>query len=173
MFWLALHGYVGAELAIGAKQARKVRIHDDVIKSFGGVPLRTLIMFFIFTVMVAGWSKFFFIFYLALILILFLFCSHSRKNILNIANIQTNRSCLDLSYVRVHVGYFVYGQASGQFFHLKYPKCFIPVHDIVKLNNGICDGGDLNTIACGFDDGDCVTFNMGYPNCKIEGKFKV
>ena len=88
MFWLALHGYVGAELAIGAKQARKVRIHDDVIKSFGGVPLRTLIMFFIFTVMVAGWSKFFFIFYLALILILFLFCSHSRKNILNIAIIQ-------------------------------------------------------------------------------------
>ena len=71
MFWLALHGYVGAELAIGAKQARKVRIHDDVIKSFGGVPLRTLIMFFIFTVMVAGWSKFVLSFILPLYLSFF------------------------------------------------------------------------------------------------------
>jgi hypothetical protein len=38
--------------------------------------------------------------------------------------------------------------------------------EILKLNNGVCDGGRLNTIACGFDDGDCITFNLGK---KIQG----
>lgn len=58
-------------------------------------------------------------------------------------------------------GYFAYGQVSGKFFALKYPKCHISDKEILKLNNGICDGGQLNTIACGFDDGDCITFNLG------------
>ena len=58
-------------------------------------------------------------------------------------------------------GYFAYGQVSGKFFSLKYPKCYIEDYEVQKLNNGVCDGGRLNTIACGFDDGDCITFNLG------------
>jgi hypothetical protein len=47
------------------------------------------------------------------------------------------------------------------FFYLKYPKCIIDANEMLKMNNGICDGGSLNTVPCGFDDGDCITFNLG------------
>jgi len=125
MFWLALHGYVGTELATSAKQAIKIKIHDNMTKAYGGVPLRTIILLVICMAMIGCW------------------------------------------------GFFVYGQVSGKFFALKYPKCNIRDDDILKLNNGVCDGGYLNTIACGFDDGDCITFNLGYPNCKIDEPIKI
>jgi len=57
MFWLALHGYVGVELAASAKQAKKIRIHDDVIKAYGGVPLRTLVLLAVCGLMVGGWGE--------------------------------------------------------------------------------------------------------------------
>jgi len=57
MFWLALHGYVGVELAAGAKQAKKIRIHDDVAKAYGGVPLRTIILLGVCLTMVGSWGK--------------------------------------------------------------------------------------------------------------------
>ena len=56
----------------------------------------------------------------------------------------------------------IFGQVSGKFFYMKNPKCLIAKSDIMKLNNGICEGGILNTWFCGFDDGDCITFNLGY-----------
>ena len=59
MFWLALHGYVGVDLCIGAKQAKKIRVHDAVAKAYGGIPLRTLILFGIYLAMAGGWGKFF------------------------------------------------------------------------------------------------------------------
>lgn len=125
MFWLALHGYVGNDLAKGAKQAIKIKIHDNITKAYWGVPLRTLILLGICLAMIGSW------------------------------------------------GYFAYGQVSGKFFALKYPKCHISDKEILKLNDGICDGGQLNTIACGFDDGDCITFNLAYPNCKIDEPTKI
>jgi hypothetical protein len=94
----------------------------------------------------------------------------------------------------------VYGQLSGSFFYKKYPYCPISAQDIIKTSDGVCDGGVLNTIGmsfdfrsfcrlffikcpslslrlssfliseCGFDDGDCISFNFGYPNCFAAGK---
>ena len=55
MFWLALHGYAGSDLMQGAKNAKKVRIKDDVVKSFCGVPIRTMILFILFGFMFSGW----------------------------------------------------------------------------------------------------------------------
>ena len=57
MFWLALHGYVGTELATSAKQAIKIKIHDNITKSYGGVPLRTIILMVICMAMIGCWGK--------------------------------------------------------------------------------------------------------------------
>lgn len=56
MFWLALHGYAGVALMEGAKKAQKVRIKDDVMKSFCGIPLRTMVLVIVFFSMLACWS---------------------------------------------------------------------------------------------------------------------
>lgn len=58
MFWLALHGYVGTELATSAKQALKIKIHDNITKSYGGVPLRTIILLAICLAMIGSWGKY-------------------------------------------------------------------------------------------------------------------
>ena len=55
MFWMALHGYAGIELMEGAKKAQKVRIKDDVVKSYCGIPLRTMVLVGLFFVMFSGW----------------------------------------------------------------------------------------------------------------------
>ena len=125
MFWLALHGYVGVDLASGAKQARKIQIHDDFIKAYGGIPLRTLILFLVFLSMGGGWGE---------------FC-HSLSH-----------ACIFHSLLTMNtfsfLGYFVHGQISGKFFHLKYPKCNgdISPGQVRKLGDGHCDGGFYNTI---------------------------
>jgi hypothetical protein len=118
MFWLALHGYAGIRLMNGAKRVQKIRIKDDVIKSYCGIPLRTLVLVFLFFFMFSGWL------------------------------------------------YIVQGQESGDFFYMKYPHCDISEAQIKKMGDGICDGGQLNTIGCNFDDNDCLAFNIAYP-----GKF--
>jgi hypothetical protein len=37
------------------------------------------------------------------------------------------------------------------------------------IGDGICHGGDYNTVECGFDGGDYEDFNNKYPNCNVEG----
>jgi hypothetical protein len=53
--------------------------------------------------------------------------------------------------------YFLVGQISGKFFFMTYPYCRIPMSSIQLMNDGFCDGGILNTIDCGFEDGDCIS----------------
>ena len=36
------------------------------------------------------------------------------------------------------------------------------------IDNGICNGGVYMTDACSYDGGDCVAFNLNYPDCPIE-----
>jgi hypothetical protein len=62
------------------------------------------------------------------------------------------------------------GQDSGSYFRAKYPNCNIDVHDIKMAGDGTCDGF-LNVITCDFDMGDCVNFNLGYPDCKVPQPF--
>jgi hypothetical protein len=58
MFWLALHGYIGTDLCLGAKQATKIRLHDEGgVKDYFGVPVRSLILFGIFLLMAGGWGE--------------------------------------------------------------------------------------------------------------------
>lgn len=47
-----------------------------------------------------------------------------------------------------------------------YPGCNVESPDFI--GDGSCDGGDYNTVECGFDGGDCVTFNAQYPECKVD-----
>eukprot|EP00979_Chaetoceros_neogracilis_P006004 scaffold1174_cov281-Chaetoceros_neogracile.AAC.35 len=47
-----------------------------------------------------------------------------------------------------------------------YPNCryaYFPS----RIGDGICHGGDYNTVECGFDGGDCEEFNAKYPNCNV------
>lgn len=119
MFWLALHGYAGGDLMQGAMNSKKVRIKDDVVKSFCGIPIRTMILFILFCFMFSGWV------------------------------------------------FIVVGQANGSFFSMKFSQCNINEVKIPSMGNGICDGGEQNTIGCNFDDGDCLAFNIAYPGCRV------
>ncbi len=119
-------------MAHGAKQARKIRIHDKEIKTICGIPLRTIILMFIFLVMGGGWGKFkmhvpfayrpFFPFFKHEYSL-----KHSSKSL---------------------QGFIVHGQVSGDFFEMKYPHCHIPEeshYSYVDMGNKKCDG-ILNTI---------------------------
>lgn len=64
------------------------------------------------------------------------------------------------------VGFFKIQQITGEYFWAKYPYCDISLDEIPKIGNGYCDGGQFNSIACAFDGGDCIDFNLEYPNCK-------
>lgn len=67
----------------------------------------------------------------------------------------------------------VYGQVSGIYFKYKFEDCNIPTNMIAKLGNDVCDGGVINSIECGFDGGDCVDFNLAWPDCYVPDAFKV
>ena len=56
-------------------------------------------------------------------------------------------------------------QASGGAFSRAYPNCPIDANEIKKIGDGKCDGGLLNTFGCGFDGGDCTSFNLALPHC--------
>eukprot|EP00979_Chaetoceros_neogracilis_P004274 scaffold752_cov196-Chaetoceros_neogracile.AAC.9 len=64
----------------------------------------------------------------------------------------------------------VYGQASGKYFARKYPDCIVEDESIaiLKMMNGVCDGGELNTLGCDFDGGDCINHNLAFPGCDVE-----
>lgn len=62
---------------------------------------------------------------------------------------------------------FAYRQHIGVYFTQKYPKCFLTREQINAMGNEVCDGGIQNSIECGFDDGDCIEFNIGYPGCFV------
>jgi hypothetical protein len=64
----------------------------------------------------------------------------------------------------------VYGQASGKYFARKYPNCIVEDESIAisKMMNGVCDGGELNTLGCDFDGGDCINHNLAFPGCDVE-----
>mmetsp|Transcript_27112 Transcript_27112/g.41523 ORF Transcript_27112/g.41523 Transcript_27112/m.41523 type:complete len:899 (+) Transcript_27112:114-2810(+) len=67
----------------------------------------------------------------------------------------------------------VAGQVSGTYFKYKFEDCNIPTNMVANLGNDECDGGVLNSIECGFDGGDCVDFNLAWPDCYVPDAFKV
>ena len=71
------------------------------------------------------------------------------------------------------VGLFIVGQQNGDFFRGMYPYCKIAKEDIALFGNGVCNGGILNSIACDFDGGDCVNYNLAYPNCGAAAPWKI
>jgi hypothetical protein len=56
-FWLALHGYLGKDLAYGAKQARKIKVHEVYITTCLGIPLRSVVLLILFVSMAGGWGR--------------------------------------------------------------------------------------------------------------------
>ena len=66
------------------------------------------------------------------------------------------------------------GQINGDFFKKKYPNCAIrDKSEIASMGDGKCNGGLPNTFQCGFDDGDCLEFNIAFPNCKAINAYQV
>ena len=76
------------------------------------------------------------------------------------------------------ITWIAYLQDSGYFFNQKHPDCIQVYYeediDFMKLpevfnyvGDGRCDG-KFNTKECGWDGGDCESFNQLYPKCKVE-----
>jgi hypothetical protein len=70
-------------------------------------------------------------------------------------------------------GYFIQGQVSGKFFAEKHPSCSNEKEDddyvyaaIINFGDGRCDSF-FNSVACRFDGGDCINFNLAYPSCDV------
>ena len=71
------------------------------------------------------------------------------------------------------VGFFIFGQQNGSFFYQTYPYCKISKEQIAQFGDDRCDGGILNSIACDFDGGDCVNYNLAYPTCGAAAPWKI
>ena len=63
--------------------------------------------------------------------------------------------------------YIVHERVSGRCVRQRYPICARNVVDISKLVDGPCNS-EFDKIECGFDNGDCVTYNSMYPFCEVE-----
>ena len=63
-------------------------------------------------------------------------------------------------------GFVYYKQMSGQYFDGKFVGCGGNYDLVEKFGDGICYGGPLNNLDCGFEYGDCVNFNLAFPLCK-------
>jgi hypothetical protein len=74
------------------------------------------------------------------------------------------------SIMIIALSHVAYEQVSGNYFALRYPNCIVGDESIAisKMMNGICDGGELNTLGCDFDGGDCINHNLAYPGCDVE-----
>jgi len=62
--------------------------------------------------------------------------------------------------------YVIVIQTSGTRFSQVYPHCHLQYSEILQVGNGRCDGFS-NKFECGFDDGDCINFNVAYPSCEV------
>jgi hypothetical protein len=71
------------------------------------------------------------------------------------------------------VGLVVIGQVNGTHFEQKYPNCKVRIEQINNITDGKCNGGLQNTFQCGFDGGDCLDFNMAFPNCMTLNAYEV
>jgi hypothetical protein len=71
------------------------------------------------------------------------------------------------------VGLVVVGQQNGAHFEQKYPNCNVRFDQIQNITDGNCNGGLPNTFQCGFDGGDCIDFNIAFPNCKALNAYEV
>lgn len=60
--------------------------------------------------------------------------------------------------------YFVHGQRSGKFLKIRYPDCQVKNHSLIK-DTKCHNFGDYNTKECGYDGGDCDSFNQEFPSC--------
>jgi len=63
-------------------------------------------------------------------------------------------------------------QMSGAYFRQTYPSCTIDRGKIKLAGDGNCHSA-LNTLQCGFDAGDCLTFNRAYTNCDVPEPYTV
>ncbi len=71
-------------------------------------------------------------------------------------------------------GVIVYRQENGTYFAQRYPNCTSTGRtdkEMFRLakehfDDGKCYGGQLNTLGCKFEGGDCVDINLAYPLCK-------
>jgi len=68
--------------------------------------------------------------------------------------------------------FIVIRQNSGRYFYKKYPDCLNQDREDISsrindVENDVCDKW-ANKIECGFDGGDCLNFNMAFPNCEAD-----
>ena len=69
--------------------------------------------------------------------------------------------------------YFVVQQVRGKIYSQRFPGCVdtVPFEFAKKhFGDGKCYGGNMNTLGCEFEGGDCINFNLEYPLCRGDGK---
>ena len=81
--------------------------------------------------------------------------------------------CLLVATMSAAVGFFITRQQNGEFFYATYPYCKISKEQIAQFGDDRCDGGILNSIACDFDGGDCINYNLEYPGCGAAAPWKI
>lgn len=64
-------------------------------------------------------------------------------------------------------------QTDGYFLKLKYPLCDVSKENYALIGDGKCDGGDLNSLICNWEGGDCIEFNEKFPGCQAELPYEI
>ncbi len=70
----------------------------------------------------------------------------------------------------------VINQLNGKYFRQRYSECNMTgAFELAKehFGNEFCYGGPLNTLACEFEGGDCINFNLAFPLCKGDDRTQV
>lgn len=80
------------------------------------------------------------------------------RKVFNTLNIQSFVVILATVWLLIEVALLQCKQQSGEMLRQDYSDCYVNYH--YYIGDGICHGGEYNTVECRLDGGDCIEYNF-------------